>query len=248
MGLLLAIDAGNTNVKFGLFDGPTLTQSWCGPTAGVLEQAESIIARVPRTVRDAAAACVVRDLRVALAAAVRHVLGRELRFLGEDLPVPIPVACDEPHKVGADRLANAIAAKEAFGCPVVAIDFGTAITLDVVGAEGEFLGGAIAPGVDSGVRGLFSAADLLEPMELKPPTQAIGRNTREALEAGVIMGAAALVDGLVRRVWTELGRKCPTVATGGAARQVVTFCEMVRDVDEFLTLRGIALALERALQ
>jgi len=214
----------------------------------MLEQPQIAIARVPRTVSGAAAACVVRDVCTALAAAVRSVLGRELRFLGEDLPPSIPVMCDEPHKVGADRLANAVAAKEALGCPVVAIDFGTAITLDVVGAEGGFLGGAIAPGVESGTRGLFNAADLLGPTELKTPTRAIGRNTQEALAAGAIMGAAALVDGLVRRIWTELGMECPVVATGGAASQVVSFCETVSEMDEFLTLRGVALAFERAPQ
>ena len=246
MGLILAIDAGNSTVKFGLFDGSELVESWAEPTAQVIQDARTALARVSTTIEGAAGASVVREATEALANAVREMLGQELHLLGEDLASPIEIACDTPAKVGADRLANAIAAREILGCPAVAVDFGTAITLDVVDANGAFVGGAIAPGVGSGAQGLFSAADLLEPMELQQPTRAIGRNTQEALEAGVLMGAAGAVDGLIRRIWGELGGQCPTIATGGGAQKVMTFCETVRRVDEFLTLRGVAVAFEKA--
>jgi type III pantothenate kinase len=246
MALVLAIDAGNTTVKFGLFAGRELQESWVAPTAQIAHEAQGLLERAPRDVKAVAAASVVRPATTALRGAVWSVLGHELLLLGESLTPPIQIACDQPRRVGSDRLANAIAAREALGAPAVAVDFGTAITIDVVGGGGWFLGGAIAPGLDIGLEGLIRAADLLEPQELRPPDRAIGRNTREAVQAGVVMGAAAAVDGLVRRVWQELGGRCPTIATGGAAGRVIAFCETVREVDEHLTLRGVAIAVEMA--
>jgi len=138
-----------------------------------------------------------------------------------------------------------VAAIEAHGAPVIVVDFGTATTLDVIDSGGAYLGGAIAPGIETSAEALFRRAARLSAVDLEPPTRVIGRNTRESVQSGLLFGEAARVDGLVRRTWAELGYECPVVATGGLAERLSPLCETVTAVDADLTLTGLALVWER---
>ena len=159
--------------------------------------------------------------------------------VGPGIRTGMPIRYDNPHEVGADRIANGVAAFEAHGGPVIIIDFGTATTLDVVDAEGAYLGGAIAPGVETSAEALFSRAARLAKVDLDAPTKVIGTNTRASVQAGLMLGEAAMVDGLVRRAWDEIGGPCAVVATGGLAERMAPLCETIGTVDSDLTLRGL---------
>lgn len=140
---------------------------------------------------------------------------------------------------------NGIAAYEAHGGPVVVVDFGTATTLDVIDAEGAYLGGAIAPGVETSAEALFAKAARLSKVDLEPPAKVIGTNTRASVQAGLMLGEAAMIDGLVRRIFGELGVRATVVATGGLAPAMAPLCETIEHVDVDLTLRGLKLVYER---
>jgi type III pantothenate kinase len=148
--------------------------------------------------------------------------------------------------VGADRIANAVAAHEMFsGEAVVVVDFGTAITLDVVSSNGDYLGGAIAPGMDIAAAALFQLTAQIGRVELAAPPAAVGKNTVMAVQSGIIYGTAGLVDGLVERVASELGGRVRVIATGGLAPRVVEHCKTVEHIDPVLTLKGLRLIFER---
>jgi type III pantothenate kinase len=165
--------------------------------------------------------------------------------VGPGLKTGLVIRYDNPHEVGADRIVNAVAAIEAYGAPVVVVDFGTATTLDVVDADGAYLGGAIAPGVETSAEALFSKAARLSKVDLEDPGRVIGRNTRESVQAGLLLGEAAMVDGLVRRVWAALGVETPVVATGGLAERMTPLCETIGHVDADLTLKGLLAVYRR---
>lgn len=165
--------------------------------------------------------------------------------VGPGIKTGMPIRYDDPREVGADRIVNGVAALDAFGAPVIVIDFGTATTLDVIDAEGSYLGGAIAPGVETSAEALFSRAARLAKVDLEPPSRVIGRTTRESVQAGLMLGEAAMVDGLVRRAWQEIGQECPVVATGGLAERMSPLCETIGHVDMDLTLKGLLLVYER---
>ena len=131
-----------------------------------------------------------------------------------------------------------------FGRPVIVIDFGTATTLDVISADGAYLGGAIAPGVETSAEALFSKAARLSKVDLEPPTKVIGTNTRESVQAGLLLGEAAMVDGLVRRAIQELGEDAKVVATGGLAPRMAPLCETITAVDVDLTLKGLKIIFD----
>jgi type III pantothenate kinase len=158
----------------------------------------------------------------------------------------IAVLTDNPKDVGADRVCNAVAAHYLFpGESVVIVDFGTAIKVEALTAKGEFLGGAIAPGMETAAAALFSAAARLTRVELTAPPGAIGRSTVTALQSGIIFGTAALVDGLVQRVVDELGGRAKVIATGGLAGTVMSHCKTIEDVEPTLTLIGLRLIFDR---
>ncbi len=171
----------------------------------------------------------------------------KVNFMGEDFPPPIPILYKNPEEVGMDRLANAIACKELYGTPGVVVDFGTAITFDVISPEGEYLGGIIAPGVELSLQGLFSATARLPRVDIDIPKELIGRSTREAIRSGVVFGTVGLVEGLLERLREELGQAV-VVFTGGMgeffAGQIRSSCI----VDPYLTLEGLRLAWEKSGQ
>jgi type III pantothenate kinase len=156
----------------------------------------------------------------------------------------MPILIDNPYEVGADRLVNAVAAYDRFQSACLVIDFGTGINCDAVSADGEYLGGAIAPGVEISLTALTERGARIGRIELDEPEDAIGKSTRAAIQSGVIFGYAGMIDGLARRMVRELGGDPDVIATGGLAHVIVPFCETIDEVDDLLTLTGLRLIWE----
>jgi type III pantothenate kinase len=157
----------------------------------------------------------------------------------------MPVLVDNPTELGADRLVNAIAAFERYGGPCIVVDFGTATTFDVISAKGEYLGGAIAPGLGLSADALFSRAARLSRVDIKRPAKVIGTNTVTHLQSGLYFGYIGLVDGILERIVAELGEKPRVIATGGLARQIAEDSRFITEIDDMLTLDGLLILFER---
>jgi len=248
---LLVVDLGNSETVIGLFTGERLTSHWRVGTVKRTADEVALLVRsltglergdppahrsvlcsvVPTATRDFALALETLTGRPPLVVDHRSVRGLVVRY-------------QDPSVVGPDRLANAVAARALYGTPAVVVDLGTATTFDVVGPRGDYVGGAIAPGVITSSEELFRRAARLSRVELELPERAIGRNTQESLQAGILLGAAGMVDALVRRIARELGKKPHVIATGGLAPIVAPACESVDHVDEWLTLHGLRLIAE----
>lgn len=253
--MLLAVDVGNTQTVIGLFDADTLRAHWRISTNASLT-ADELLVTIESLLR-------VNDLRISdiaemvLASVVPRLTsawddvartgGWSAMIVGPGLKTGLPIRYDNPHEVGADRIVNGVAAVEEFGAPVIVVDFGTATTIDVIDAEGAYLGGAIAPGIETSAEALFSKAARLSKVDLVAPPKAIGTNTRASVQSGLMLGQAAMIDGLVRRVWAELGEEATVVATGGLAPVVAPLCETVSHVDVDLTLAGLRIIRDRNL-
>jgi type III pantothenate kinase len=174
----------------------------------------------------------------------RH-LGGEWLMVGPSVRTGMPIQVDNPHELGADRLVNAVAAYDRVGGACVAVDFGTSTNFDVVSAAGEYLGGVIGPGVEISMEALTERTAKLPRIDLSEPGRAIGKNTQEAIQAGVVHGFAGLVDGIAGRVAAELGDSARVIATGGLAPAIVPFCATIDEVDDLLTLTGLRLIYDR---
>jgi type III pantothenate kinase len=159
--------------------------------------------------------------------------------------IGMPVMIDNPREVGADRIVNALAARERYGAPAIVVDFGTSTNFDVVGPEGAYLGGAIAPGLEIATNALISGTAALRRVEYVAPRSPIGKGTVEAIQSGALYGHAGLVDGIMERIADELGGAPVRIATGGLAAAIVPHCRTVEVIDEFLTLEGLRLVFER---
>jgi len=252
--VLLAVDVGNTQTHVGLYDGAELLEHWRFATArhATADQLAIELSALLR-LRGAGFA----DVDAAMVSSVVPTLAQEydqfvLRYLdgkgallGPWLRTGMPIRIDNPRELGADRLANAVAAYERFGGPCIAVDFGTALNYDVVSAQGEYLGGVISPGIEISLEALSARAAQLPRVDLDPPRHAIGRGTREAIQSGVIFGYAGQVDGIVRRLRAELEGEATAIATGGFAATIVPCCEQIDHTDDLLTLEGLRLIWER---
>jgi type III pantothenate kinase len=248
--MLLAVDAGNTQTVFGLFDGASLVADWRIATRkdatadelGVLLLALFAgVDRDPGGVDGVIVSSVVPDLDDTLRAVGERTFGTTPVFVGPGLRTGMAILYENPHEVGADRIVNAIAAKARHGAPVIVVDFGTATTFDVVGPGGEYLGGVIAPGLGISAEALFERAARLHRVSIQRPERVVGRNTEQSMQAGLYYGYAALVLGLVQRIRAELGHDAPVVATGGLARVLAADLDIVDSVDPGLTLEGLRL-------
>jgi type III pantothenate kinase len=251
--MILAVDVGNTQTVIGLFEGQRLAAHWrissqSSSTADELVVLVDALLRVPGhswgSVERVIVSSVVPRLTDAWSDAVRTACACEPLVVGPGLKTGMPIRYDNPHEVGADRIVNGIAAFAEFGGPVLIVDFGTATTIDVVDENGAYLGGAIAPGIETSAEALFTKAARLSKVDLEDPGTVIGHNTRHSVQAGLLLGQAAMVDGLVRRTWTELGTETPVVATGGLATRMAPLCETVTAVDPDLTLKGLLAVYE----
>jgi type III pantothenate kinase len=247
-GVLLAVDVGNTNTVLGLYDGTRLVHHFRISTnrqstademselmTSLLERRKIDVSRIHGCVL----ASVVPQLNRIVVEACTRGLGTPPIVITGTSPTGMPVRVDNPAEVGADRIVNAVAAWHRHKRALVVVDFGTGTTFDAVSANGEYLGGAIAPGIDISMDALFSRAAKLPRVELKPPPSVIGRNTVHALQSGLLFGYAGLVDAIVARMQNELGANTHVVATGGLAFLFPGVAATISDVDEFLTLDGL---------
>ena len=234
-GCLLTLDVGNTQTVVGLYDEFAATLN------GFLS-----FARISFAELTGVAVCsgVPR-----VQAMLRTLTDRYLDFapvvIGPGITTGMPIKYDNPREVGADRIANAIAAYELYGGPAVIVDFGTGNNFDTVSASGEFLGGAIAPGIEVSMEALIGKASALTSIELIEPRSVIGKSTVESLLSGAAYGFAASVDGMVDRFQDELGGGAVVVATGGLAGRVATECKAIDRVEPFLTLEGLRMIFEK---
>ena len=252
--MLLAIDAGNTDTVLGLFQGERLRADWRIATRteitadelGVLLHALLTRAAIdPAAVDGMIVASVVPDLNDVLATTGQRYFDCTPLFVGSGLKTGMPILYENPHEVGADRIVNAIAAQARYGCPVIVLDFGTATTFDVVGPEGEYMGGVIAPGLGASAEALFRKAARLHRVSIRRPSRVIGRHTEQSLQSGLFHGYAALVAGLVQRIRAELGSDAPVVATGGLAPVFEPELDFLEAVDLGLTLEGLRIVWEK---
>jgi len=252
--VLLAIDVGNTQTVLGLFSAEELVAHWRISSNAALTTDElrvkvngllTLDNRSWIDVSHVILASVVPRLTAAWEDVAAVECGGEFQVVGPGLKTGMKILYDNPHEVGADRIVNGVAAFARLGGPVIVVDFGTATTIDVVDADGAYLGGAIAPGVETSAEALFTKAARLSKVDLEPPSAVIGTNTRMSVQAGLLLGEAAMVDGLVRRTWVELGTETPVIATGGLAERMSTLCDTITHVDPDLTLRGLLLIHQR---
>jgi type III pantothenate kinase len=251
--MLFAVDVGNTQTVLGLFDAETLAGHWRISTDASLTGDElrakvagllALDGREWSDVTRVILASVVPRCTAAWEEATCDASDCGLMVVGPGLKTGMPIRYGNPHEVGADRIVNGVAAYERLGGPVVVVDFGTATTIDVIDADGAYVGGAIAPGLETSAEALFSKAARLSKVDLEPPAHVIGTNTTESMQAGLVLGEAAMVDGLVRRVWSELAAETPVIATGGLAETLAPLCETIGHVDVDLTLEGLRLIFE----
>lgn len=250
--MLLAIDVGNTNTVLGLFDGEKLVSSWrmktdSRETADELAlKFKAILSESPKVTGISLCStvpAVLREMRTMLS---NYYQDAPQVIVEPGIKTGVPVLTDNPKEVGADRIVNSLAAFTLYGGPAIVVDFGTSTNLDVISAKGEFLGGALAPGIEISIDALASRAAQLRKVELIAPRNVIGKNTVEALQSGAIYGFAGQVDGLVDRIIDELGTPVKSViATGGLAGIVVPESETITAHEPDLTLIGLRLMYER---
>jgi type III pantothenate kinase len=252
--MLLAIDVGNTNTVIGVYDGDKRVGIWRIRTLEdvtadeyriILTNLASIEGVDPFAIDGAIIACVVPPLTTALEELCRSHLKVVPLFVGPGIKSGMPIRYDNPREVGADRIVNAVAAYEKYRSDLIVVDFGTATTFDYINKAGEYEGGSIAPGVKIAAEALFHEASKLFRVELAPPPRVIAKDTASAIQSGIMFGYAALVDGILSRMFEELGTSPKVVATGGLARVICAQTRLVSEIDDDLTMDGLRILYHR---
>jgi type III pantothenate kinase len=252
--MLLTIDIGNTNTVLGVFRGEELIANWRLTTAraqtvdeyGVLTRNLFSLAGLNQEmITGVMISSVVPPMNWTLAEMSRVYLGKKALFVEPGVKTGMAVLVDNPMEVGADRIVNGVAAFHKFGGPCIVVDFGTAITFDVISAKCEYVGGVIAPGLGISSEALFTRAARLPLVEIKDPGKVIGTNTVTHMQAGLYYGWVDLVDGMLARIKAELKAEAAVVATGGQARLVARGSKHIQHVEDFLTLTGLRLIWEK---
>lgn len=252
--MLLAIDVGNTQVVLGMFDHDELVGNWRVSTnaEATFDEARWRLVGIlgadgftQSDIRGVAISSVVPAMTAALRRVATHLTSGPIVVVEPGVRTGMSIEIDNPREVGADRIVNALAARERYGAPVVVVDFGTSTNFDVVGAHGAYIGGAIAPGLEISSEALISGTAALRKVEFTPPRSVIGRGTVEAIQSGSLYGHAGLVDGIVERIASEFDEPVTRVATGGLASTIVPHCSSVDTVDPYLTLEGLRIIYER---
>jgi type III pantothenate kinase len=252
--VLLAIDTGNTQTVIGLFDGAELADHW--RIATVASRTSDELALMIQQflgfhgfsfddqVTGVAVCSGVPSVTASLRAMTTRYFGFDALVLEPGVRTGMPILYDNPKEVGPDRIADAVGAYELYGGPTIVVDFGTANTVEAVSARGEYLGGAIFPGVEISMDALFGRAAALRRVELVPPRNVIGKSTVESIQSGVIYGFSGQIDAIVDRFVAELG-ECNVVATGGLAEPIMPFSRTIQHHEPWLTLHGLRIIFER---
>jgi len=248
--MLLAIDIGNTEITIGVFEGEKIRATWHMAT-GIHRRADEYAALLlnllhhqnidTANIKKVALCSVVPPLIATFEKLFQQYFNASPLVIGSGVKTGVRIRMDNPREVGADRIVNAAAAHHLYGGPVIITDLGTATTFDTVSKEGDYLGGAIAPGIITAAEGLFARAAMLPRVELTRPKQAIGTNTISAMQSGIIFGYVGLVEGIVARIQQELEEKAKVVATGGYAELIANETSVIDTINPDLTLIGLRL-------
>ena len=252
--MLLCIDVGNTQMVIGLFDGPQLADHW--RIATVAERTSDELALMiqqflgfhgfafDESVTGVAICSGVPRVTAELREMTERYFGYPALVLEPGVRTGMPILYDNPKEVGADRIANAVAAYDLYGGPSIVVDFGTANTIEAISAKGEYLGGAIFPGIEISMDALFGRAAALRRVELVPPRHVIGKSTVESIQSGAVYGFSGQVDALVERFQEELG-ECTVIATGGEAERIIPHSRTIQHHEPWLTIQGLRIVFER---
>lgn len=251
--MLLCIDIGNSNIVLGVFDGAALRASWRVQTRilATTEEYEVLVAGLfgtaridPSTIDGVALASVVPPLTAAFAELAQRMFRQPPLVVDAGVRTGVKIRYDSPRDVGADRVVNAAAVCSHYGAPACIIDFGTGTTFDAINTAGEYLGGAIAPGLEISLQALAGRTARLPNVELRPPPAAIGRNTVHAMQSGLVFGYVALVEGMVERFRAELGPGMRVIGTGGLADVIGAETTVIERIDPWLTLKGLRIVFD----
>jgi len=252
--MLLVIDIGNTNIVFGVYEDDALINHWRLSTSiqktvdeyAILLNSLLYFEKIKLNQIDSAViSCVVPPLLIPFEIICRKYVGIRPILVEPGIKTGMPILYENPSELGADRIVNAISGYEKYKRALIIVDFGTATTFDYITPKGEYVGGAIAPGIMISLEALFERASKLPRVELIKPKSIIGKNTVYAMQSGIIYGYVSLVDGIVKRMKEEVKTDPYIIATGGLASLIYKESETIDEVDEFLTLRGLKMLYER---